>query len=135
MENTTVKVLQTVMPAATTNYVVSLAPGAYRMSLAVDSNVTGTTTTITGRPLANNSPVVVGNDDLRWIEPAETAAQISLVLTAADEGRFASYLPPTASVPASGPIVLPYGLQISVAKGTAVTGEKCVITLTATQVG
>lgn len=132
---TTRKVLQLVIPAADTGYDVPLPPGSYYLSLSVDSNVTGTTTIITVRPLVDVSAAMVpGTIDFRMMEPDDATPIANLTLTASDEGRFVA----VGALPSTGPflvpIALPYGLQISIAKGTAVTAEKCKITLTATKV-
>jgi len=126
--------LQATVPATDKDYNLPLPAGTYHISLAVDSDVTGATSSLAMRPIVSPAGQV-GNVDIRMLEPDDATPIASLALTAADEGRIATITRAPTGVPMDDILPLPHGLQISFTKGAAVTGEKCRVVLLATKVG
>lgn len=124
--------VQTTVPASDTVYDIPLPLGAYHVAVLVDSDVTGTTTAIAVSALTNEVGSQAAAAAFRVLEPDASAAAAALTLTAADEGRYAAIVPTGVATPA--PIALAHGLRVSVTKGTAVAGEKCVVTVVAAKV-
>jgi hypothetical protein len=125
------------IPAATANYVVDLPAGCYsEIAIYVESSVTGTTTTIGNcRAFYNKEQTVVdtlSSGDYSISTPADGAGTTKVLTLAAgaDGSRHGQLLPLTSAV-TSRSIVLPYGFRLTLTKGTAVEGEKCIITVVA----
>ena len=124
-----------VVPAANATYDVDLPAGAYRLSAAVKSSVTGTTTSVKFIPYVDAARSQVSNQMFRVFEADDAVAVTNITLPAGAAGRFAHLQPAVSSVNAGGPIVLPHGLQVTVTKGGATTGEACVVDICAARVG
>jgi len=126
------KTVQTTVPASDATYDVPLPLGAYHVAVLVDSDVTGTTTAVSVAARTNETGDQAAAAAFRVLEPDASAVAAALTLTAADEGRFAVVVPTGVATPA--PIPLANGLRVSVAKGGAVEGERCVVTVVASRV-
>lgn len=123
--------VQTTVPASDATYDVPPL-GAYHVALLVDADVTGTTTAISVAALTNELGSQAASIPFRVLEPDASAVAAALTLTAADEGRYVAVVPTGVATPA--PIPLAHGLRVSVAKGGAVEGERCVVTVVAARV-
>jgi hypothetical protein len=124
--------VQTTVPASDATYDVPLPLGAYHVAVLVDSDVTGTTTAIAVSALTNEAGTQAASIPFRVLEPGASSVAAALTLTAADEGRYAVVVPTGVATPAAIPLA--NGLRVSVAKGGAVEGERCVVTVVAARV-
>lgn len=124
-----------VVPAATTTYDVPLPAGAYALAILCKSSVTGTTTTITLRPKTGAAGDQVNGVDLRMVEPDDSAPVAALTLPAGAAGRYASIVPSASADPVPGPILVgDSGLQATITKGGATTGEVCEVIIVAQRI-
>lgn len=133
------RVVDTV-PATTQNYIVSLAPGTYKIGIIVRSNVTGTTTTLGNfRALLSPEGDAVGAsaaNDLPTLRPQDSAlGNVSVALPAGDTGIDFFLASSEAFASVTRPIGMLVGFQFTLTKGGAATGEKCEVSVVATRVG
>lgn len=126
---TYVKRVVATVPASNTTYAVDLPAGAYRLAVFVKSNLTGTTTTVTARLFADAAQAQTHGLDLRVVEPDDSTPAVSLALPAGAAGRVAEFGFGVNTI--LQPIVVANGLQITVTKGGATTGETLEIDLVA----
>lgn len=132
-----VKVFDAV-PAASGNHIVDLPPGRYNITVCVESSITGTTTTFSlFLPLLDAEQTIVpGALPGYWfnlIGPQQsTVATDTITLSAGANGSVYFHLVNSEmSGAAIIDILLLHGLRFTFTKGTAVEGEKCIVTVLA----
>lgn len=116
--------IATAVPASTTSYDVVLPAGAYHIAALVKSSVTGTSTTVTFKMKTGVAGDQATAAVLHIVEPDDTGPATALTLPAGAAGKYASVVPSASASPVPGPIVVgDFGIQVTITKGGATTGE------------
>lgn len=126
------KQLTTVVPSAASSTFdfTELPIGAYEIGIAINSNVTGASTTIEVFPFVDQAQTAIG-PSFAVIEPDDTSPQALVTLGAGAEGRTAQIVLGLGIGLSGRPQVLPYGFRVTLTKGGAATGELLELTVTA----
>ena len=131
------RLVETVGAAATELYKLPLDPGLYALWLLIRANVTGTTTAVGPfHPFVDEQQVSIGDASYRLVDLNGSAFEVNnqVVLPAGASTRVRNFVHMVTGTGVSmgfAAAPMPWGLRLSVTKGTATTGQQLEVDIAA----